>query len=109
MKLFFTSLVLFVLTACSNNEQRFVCAQENNKERTEGLSIKNNVATLGLYTDMKFCDKSGTNNIYASDCGKTKVETYYNIFFDTISYSTNLAVKSKDSYDTYWYQCKKIN
>ena len=41
MKLFFTSLVLFVLTACSNNEQRFVCALEGNKDRTEGLSIKN--------------------------------------------------------------------
>ena len=90
-------------------KQRFVCANENNKERTEGLIIKNNVATLGLYTDMKFCDKSGTNNIYATECGKTKVETYYNIFFDTISYTVNLAVKSKDSYNTYWYQCKKVN
>ena len=109
MKLFFTSLVLFVLTACSNNEQRFVCALENNKDRTEGLIIKNNVATLGFYSDMKFCDKSGTNNIYATECGKTKVEAYYNIFFDTISYTVNLAVKSKDSYNTYWYQCKKVN
>ena len=41
MKILLYSLVLFILTACSNNEQRFVCALEGNKDRTEGLSIKN--------------------------------------------------------------------
>ena len=109
MKLLFYSLVLFVLTACSNNEQRFVCANENNKERTEGLIIKNNVATIGSFSDMKFCFKSGTNNIYATECGTTRVEPYSSLLFDTITYTTNLSVKSLGSSSTYWYQCKKIN
>ena len=109
MKLLFYSLVLFVLTACSGNEQRFVCSFQHDKERTEGLTIKNNVATLGLFTDMKFCGTTGTKNVYNSECGKTKIEDYHYIYFDTISYAVDLRVKIGNSYNTFSYQCKKIN
>ena len=103
------SISSVVLTACSNNEQRFVCSFQNNKDRTEGLIIKNNVANLGLFTDMKFCGTTGTKNLYNSECGKTKIETYHYINFDTISYTADLVVKLENSYNTFSYQCKKIN
>jgi hypothetical protein len=105
MKLFLYSFILFLLTGCSNGEERFTCS---NQYFNDGLIIKNNIANFGLYSNMNYCDKQGTINIYSSECKSQKSE-YYNLFFDTVSYQANINVKSKDSYNSYSYQCMKLN
>jgi hypothetical protein len=105
MKLFLNLLIVLFLTGCSDNEQRFTCS---NQYFNDGLIIKNNIANLGLYSNMNYCDKQGTINIYSSECKSQKLE-YYNLFFDTVSYQAEINMKSKDSYNSYSYQCKKLN
>ena len=94
MKQLLYSLVLFVLTACSNNEQRFVCGNE-------GLIITKNKATLGVMDNLKFCSKSGTVNFYSTDCSKDAKSPFI-LSFDTVSltYTENGTITK---------QCKKVN
>jgi hypothetical protein len=82
MKLLLYSFIIFLLSACSNEEQRFVC--EN-----DGLIIKNNVVTFGHLENMKFCEKSGTKNIYATDCS-AKEKYFHVLTFDTVTYDIDL-------------------
>jgi hypothetical protein len=95
MKLLLYSLVLFVLTACSSEEQRFVCG-------SEGFIIKNNSATLGLLSNLKFCSKEGTVHIYSSDCNKGALGTV-DLFFDTVSLNV------RESGNNLSIQCKRVN
>lgn len=99
-------LLSSILLSCSNSEQRFTCSSQN---FNDGLIIKNNVANLSLYSDMKYCDKQGTINIYSSKCKSSNSSEYYALFFDTVSYEAEITVKSKDNYNVYTYQCKKVN
>lgn len=99
-------LLSSILLSCSNSEQRFTC---NSDISNDGLTIKNNIASLGFYSDMKYCDKQGTKYIYSSKCKIPNPDEYYALFFDIISYEAEISVKSKDNYNVYTYQCKKVN
>ena len=111
MKLILYSLVLFVLTACSNEEQRFVCVNEK-LTTSEGLIIKNNEATLGYLSNMKLCESSGTKDIYSTDCSARN--KYLTFIFDKVTYEANtISPASSDSRyvsNFTFYKCeKKIN
>ena len=94
MKLFLYSLVLFVLTACSNNEQRFAC--EN-----EGLILTKDTATIAFWK-YQFCETQGTVNMYSTNCKKGSIGTS-EIYFDTV------ALTVRNSGSNKYVQCKKIN
>jgi hypothetical protein len=108
VKLILYSLVLFVLTACSNEEQRFVCVNEK-LTTSEGLIIKNDELSFGLISKMKLCNKVGTKNIYKEDCS-TKGK-YVSFTFDIVSYDLEKVVpassKSKYNYNFTFYKCVK--
>ena len=94
-KLLLCSFIIFLLSACSSEEQRFVCG-------SEGFIIKNNSATLGLLSNLKFCSKEGTVHIYSSDCNKGALGTV-DLFFDTVS------LNLRESGNILSKQCKKVN
>ena len=94
MKLFLYSLVLFVLTACSINEQKFVCGNE-------GLIITKDSATIAFWK-YQFCGTQGTVNMYSTDCKQGAVGTS-ELYFDTVSLTVRNSGSNK------YVQCKKIN
>ena len=94
MKQLLYSLVLFVLTACSNNEQKFVCGNE-------GLIITKDSATIAFWK-YQFCGTQGTVNMYSTDCKKGAVGTS-ELYFDTVSFTVRNSGSNK------YVQCKKIN
>lgn len=94
MKLFLYPLVLFVLTACSINEQKFVCGNE-------GLIITKDTATIAFWK-YQFCGTQGTLNMYSTDCKKGTVGTS-ELYFDTV------ALTVRNSGSNKYVQCKKIN
>ena len=108
MKLLFCSFIIFLLSACSNEEQRFVCVNEK-LTISEGLIIKNDELSFGLISKMKLCNKVGTKNIYKEDCS-TK-EKYVSFTFDIVSYDLEKIVpassKSKYNYNFTFYKCVK--
>ena len=86
MKLILYSLVLLLLSACSNEEQRFVCSKKSGGS-SDGLIIKNKEASLGYLSKMKFCENQGTKDIYSTDCSyKSK---YTSFTFDTVTYDAD--------------------
>jgi len=84
MKLIFYIFVILLLTACSSEEQRFVCVNEK-YSTLEGLIIKNKEATLGYLSNMKLCETAGTVSIYSTKCGAK--DKYASLLFDTVSFS----------------------
>ena len=108
MKLLFYSFIIFFLSACSNEEQRFVCVNER-LTTSEGLIIKNDELSFGLISRMKLCNKVGTKNIYKEDCS-TK-EKYVSFTFDIVSYDLEMLVPtssdSKYNYNFTFYKCEK--
>ena len=108
MKLSLYLLVLVVLTACSNEEQRFVCVNEK-LTTSEGLIIKNNEATLGYLSNMKLCESSGTKDIYSTDCSTRN--KYLTFIFDKVTYEANtISPASSDSRyvsNFTFYKCEK--
>jgi hypothetical protein len=108
MKLPLYLLVLVVLTACSSEEQTFVCVNEK-YSTLEGLIIKNKEATLGYLSNMKLCESSGTKDIYSTDCSaRNKFLTF---IFDKVTYEANtFSPSSSDSKYTSnftFYKCEK--
>ena len=94
MKLFFYPLVLFVLTACSINEQKFVCGNE-------GLIITKDSATIAFWK-YQFCGTQGTLNMYSTDCKQGAVGTS-ELYFDTV------ALTVRNSGSNKYVQCKRVN
>jgi len=84
MKLLFCSFIIFLLSACSSEEQRFVCSYKEGG-RSEGLIIKNKEATLSYFSNMKLCETTGTVSIYSTKCGVK--DKYATLLFDTVSFS----------------------
>ena len=109
MKFFLYSLVLFVLTACSNEEQRYVCTSPlllSNENVNHGLIIKNNKISFSALSDIPFCRKEGLLNIYSYDCSNSTNKNV-TFIFDTVSYQ--IAQSFSGISGTSQYQCKKIN
>ena len=94
MKLLLYSLVLVVLTACSTNEQKFVCGNE-------GLIITKDSATIAFWK-YQFCGTQGTLNMYSTDCKQGTVGTS-ELYFDTV------ALTVRNSGSTQYVQCKRVN
>jgi len=100
MKFIFYSLVLFFLSACSNNEQRFVC------DSNEGLVISKDKATYQIF-ELNLCKKMGHVNVYSENCliflsdATNKEEVTFTLYFDTVAQSIIRGLNS--------VQCKKIN
>ena len=84
MKLLIYSFIIFLLSACSNEEQRFVCSNKSGSN-SDGLIIKNKEANLGVISNMKFCETAGTVSIYSTKCGAK--DKYASLLFDTVSFS----------------------
>jgi hypothetical protein len=84
MKLIFYTFVILLLTACSSEEQRFVCSYKSGTS-PDGLIIKNKEATLGVISNMKLCETAGTVSIYSTKCGAK--DKYASLLFDTVSFS----------------------
>jgi hypothetical protein len=105
MKLLLYSFIIFLLSACSNEEQRFVCVNKSLLDSSDGLIIKNKEATFG-YLKMKLCETIGTKVIYSVNCLAKDIS----LELDTLS---NDAVKSVPIFtkgtDFIFYKCEKIN
>lgn len=107
MKLLLYSFIIFLLSACSNEEQRFVCVNKSLLDSSDGLIIKNKEATFG-YFKMKLCETIGTKVIYSVNC--LAKDKYISLELDTLS---NDAVKFVPIFtkgtDFIFYKCEKIN
>ena len=87
MKLLLYSFIIFLLSACSNGEQRYVCSYRDGGSSlsSDGLIIKNKEASYGYLSKMKFCENQGTKDIYSTKCGAK--DKYASLLFDTVSFS----------------------
>ena len=92
MKLLLYSFIIILLSACSNEEQIFVC--EN-----EGLIITKDSATIA-YLKYNFCGTQGTVNLYSTDCKRVVTSE---IYFDTVAQSVRNSGSNK------YVKCKRVN
>jgi hypothetical protein len=83
MKLLLYSFVIFLLSACSNEEQRFVCSDLSGTT-SDGLIIKNKEASFSSLK-LKYCETSGTVETYSTDCLAKDKFNY--LSFDIVSYN----------------------
>ena len=84
LHIFFNQFIIFLLSACSNGEQRYVCSYRDGAS-PDGLIIKNKEATLGVISNLKLCETAGTVSIYSTKCGAK--DKYVSLLFDTVSFS----------------------
>ena len=97
MKQLLYSLVLFVLTACSNNEQRFVCEEY-------GLILTKDKAVFSDNDNLEFCNKTGTVNLYSTNCKVYETSGLgKSLSFDTVAKTVRMNTFNGS------LQCKKVN
>jgi len=95
MKLLIYSSVIFVLSACSS-EQRYVCEEY-------GLILTKDKAIFSDNENLEFCNKTGTVNLYSTNCKVYEVSGLgKTLSFDTVAKTVRMNTFNGS------LQCKKL-
>jgi hypothetical protein len=95
MKLLIYSSVIFLLSACSS-EQRYVCEEY-------GLILTKDKAIFSDNENLEFCNKTGTVNLYSTNCKVYEVSGLgKTLSFDTVAKTVRMNTFNGS------LQCKKL-
>ena len=90
------AFVILLLTACSSEEQRFVCEEY-------GLILTKDKAIFSDNENLEFCNKTGTVNLYSTNCKVYEVSGLgKTLSFDTVAKTVRMNTFNGS------LQCKKL-